>query len=35
MDSFIFWGFKIPFVIIANAGAISLMIMMLKEAWRN
>ena len=35
MESFIFWGFKVPLMIITNAGAISLMIMMFKEAWRN
>ena len=35
MDNFIFWGFKVPLMIIANAGAISLMILMFKEAWRN
>ena len=35
MESFIFWGFKVPLMIITNAGAIALTIMMLKEAWRN
>ena len=35
MESFIFLGFKVPLMILTNAGAITLTIMMFKEAWRN
>ena len=35
MDNFIFWAFKLPFIIATNSLVVALSIMTLKGAWKN